>query len=187
MVEGARLEILCTPCGYRGFKSLPLRQLRLNKEALKSFDFEVFCFGRAHADSCNICRKERAALPIQYAPHPNNTHFADHSQATTRPSCPVRYLQAICGQSVEYFWTISQASASSQTHLRAYFRHSKRPPQRKTTSPFPPDFTYTTPDVQVNNHTIPARNPPRLRATPLKKSYTPFNFRDKKRLTLAFL
>lgn len=27
MVEGARLEILCTPCGYRGFKSLPLRQL----------------------------------------------------------------------------------------------------------------------------------------------------------------
>lgn len=103
MVEGARLEILCTPCGYRGFKSLPLRQLRLNKEALKSFDFEVFCFGWAHADSCNICRKERAALSIQYPPHPNNTHFADHSQATTRASYPLWCLQAICGQSVEYF------------------------------------------------------------------------------------
>ena len=39
MVEGARLEILCTPCGYRGFKSLPLRQFIEN---LNIRDVEVF-------------------------------------------------------------------------------------------------------------------------------------------------
>ena len=41
MVEGARLEILCTPCGYRGFKSLPLRQFIEN---LNIRDVEVFLF-----------------------------------------------------------------------------------------------------------------------------------------------
>ena len=41
VVEGARLEILCTPCGYRGFKSLPLRQFIEN---LNIRDVEVFLF-----------------------------------------------------------------------------------------------------------------------------------------------
>lgn len=136
MVEGARLEILCTPCGYRGFKSLPLRQLRLNKEALKSFDFEVFCFGRAHADSCNILLKRKIRSAHTVCAAPEQYAFRRPQPSHNTPSCPLWCLQVICGQSVEYFWTISHASASSQTHRRADFRHSKRPPQRKRPHPF---------------------------------------------------
>lgn len=33
MVEGARLEILCTPRGYRGFKSHPFRQFWAGADA----------------------------------------------------------------------------------------------------------------------------------------------------------
>ena len=44
MVEGARLEILCTPCGYRGFKSLPLRQFNLMNKSLKHKALRLFCF-----------------------------------------------------------------------------------------------------------------------------------------------
>ena len=42
MVEGARLEILCTPCGYRGFKSLPLRQF--NNTSVLKVNLQGFLF-----------------------------------------------------------------------------------------------------------------------------------------------
>lgn len=53
MVEGARLEILCTPCGYRGFKSLPLRQFMIKGKLPIGGFFLVKRSDNPHAECVN--------------------------------------------------------------------------------------------------------------------------------------
>lgn len=93
MVEGARLEILCTPRGYRGFKSLPLRQFLKAKSIPRSFTLPGFLFlytiffvficlffKKGRSAKCALTRGQKASghTPSYWGSGSRNDYLSSH-------------------------------------------------------------------------------------------------------------